>query len=107
MFNDGEINFLLDDTLKVLGNSIPFDATLTMSRKPYQKNETLGYGFMSALEILYGHPTFTLYLPKPDMMEKALTQCCSSLKKYPFSMSYFERFCEKDDEMKHYLEKVA
>lgn len=22
-------------------------------------------------------------------------------------MSYFERFCEKDDEMKHHLEKVA
>ena len=107
MFNDGEINYLLNDTLKVLGNSIPFDATLTMTRKPHQKNETLGYGFMSALEILYGHPAFTLYLNKPDMMEKSLTQCCSHIKKYPFSMSYFERFCENDSEMTEHLEQVA
>lgn len=33
MFTSEEVDFLLEDTLMVLGNSIPFDGTLVMSRK--------------------------------------------------------------------------
>ena len=99
---------MLYDTLRVLGNSIPFDATLAMSRRPHQKDETLGYGFLSALEILYGHPSISLYIQKPDVFEKALTQPNKNdLNKCLFNMTYFERFCDGDNDISSYLEDVV
>ena len=96
MFTGEEVDFLLEDTLMVLGNSIPFDGTLVMSRKVHERDETSGYGFMPALEILHGHPTISLYLSKPEMLEKALSQCCRDMHKGLFAWSFFEKFCEDD-----------
>ena len=105
MFSSEEVDFLLEDTLMVLGNSIPFDGTLVMSRKVHQRDETAGYGFMPALEILYGHPTISLYLSKPEMLEKALSQCCRHYHKGLFAFSFFEKFCAGDTESQAHLEK--
>lgn len=105
MFTSEEVDFLLEDTLRVLGNSVPFDATLVMSRKAHQRDETSGYGFMPALEILYGHPTMSLYLSKPEMLEKALNSCCRHYHKGLFAFSFFEKFCVDDAESTAHLEK--
>lgn len=87
MFTLKELNFLLCDTLKVLGNSISFDPTVAMNRKPQHRDETTGYGFMPALEILYGQTTVNLYCSKPDALERALDRCCSHNHKEMFNSS--------------------
>ena len=72
LFTLEELNFLLRETVIVLGNSIPFDATLAMNRKPYQRDDTSGYGYMAALEILKGNTTISVCCHKAETLEKAL-----------------------------------
>ena len=60
---------------------------------------------MPALEILYGHPTISLYLSKPEMLEKALEQCCRDMQKGLFAHSFFEKFCAGDTDSQAHLEK--
>jgi hypothetical protein len=54
MFDQEELYQILKETLKVVGNLVPYDATLALSRKSSQRDDTQGYGYMSALEILDG-----------------------------------------------------
>lgn len=100
LFTLEELNFLLKETIKVVGNSIPFDATLAMNRKPHQRDETSGYGYMASLEILQGNTTISICCQKADILEKALQRCCHHVHKEMFSMSYFERFCNDDPDFK-------
>ena len=63
------MNQILNDTITVLGNSIQFDATLIMNRKPEQIDRTSGYGYISPLEILNGRPTLYMCIKFPGKLE--------------------------------------
>lgn len=60
---------------------------------------------MSALEILDGQTTISLYCAKPDSILKALDGVAfSHIKKDMFCMSHFERLCRDDPPLRRFLE---
>lgn len=79
-----------------------------MNRKPHQRDETSGYGYMAALEVLKGNTTISVCCQKADILERALTTYKKPVySKNLFHLNYFQRFCKDDSDFEKVLQETG